>query len=134
MTAVFADTSYFVAALNPGDGHHAAARAFTGSYTGKVVTTEFVLVELANFPSRPQLRSEFLELVGQLRGDSAVEIVPASAALFAEGLALFAARPDKDWSLTDCISFRVMSARGLTEALAADRHFAQAGFRPVLAP
>jgi predicted nucleic acid-binding protein len=52
---------------------------------------------------------------------------------FDRGLDLFGRRPDKDWSLTDCISFAIMSERGLTHALTADRHFAQAGFVPMLA-
>jgi predicted nucleic acid-binding protein len=42
---------------------------------------------------------------------------------------LFAARPDKDWSLVDCISFVVMKQRRLKDALTTDRHFEQAGFR-----
>jgi predicted nucleic acid-binding protein len=47
------------------------------------------------------------------------------------GFDLFASRPDKNWSLTDCISFAVMSERGITEALTQDQHFVQAGFRAV---
>ena len=45
---------------------------------------------------------------------------------------LFAKRPDKEWSLTDCISFIVMQEYGLTEALTADHHFEQAGFTILL--
>jgi len=48
------------------------------------------------------------------------------------GLELYARRPDKSWSLTDCISFVVMTDRGLTEALTGDHHFEQAGFRALL--
>jgi len=45
---------------------------------------------------------------------------------------LYQNRPDKNWSLTDCISFVVMQEHGITEALTADRHFEQAGFVPLL--
>jgi hypothetical protein len=49
------------------------------------------------------------------------------------GLDLFAGRSDKNWSLTDCISFVVMQDEGLTEALTGDSHFEQAGFKALLA-
>jgi uncharacterized protein len=45
---------------------------------------------------------------------------------------LFAGRPDKEWSLTDCVSFVVMEAQGIREALTTDEHFIQAGFRALL--
>jgi predicted nucleic acid-binding protein len=44
----------------------------------------------------------------------------------------YRARADKAWSLTDCISFVVMSEHGLSEALTADVHFEQASFRALL--
>ena len=61
-----------------------------------------------------------------------MEIVPATSRDFQRGLELFAARQDKRWSLTDCISFVVMQDCGLTEMLTADRHFEQAGFSILL--
>ena len=57
----------------------------------------------------------------------------ASPELFERGLALYNARPDKEWSLTDCISFVVMADQGLAEGLTGDRHFDQAGFKALLA-
>ena len=62
------------------------------------------------------------------------EIVPASPDLFTRGFDLFVARPDKDWSLTDCTSFVVMDERKISDALTADEHFAQAGYKPLLRP
>lgn len=61
-----------------------------------------------------------------------VEVTPATRELFESGWNLYAARPDKDWSLTDCISFVVMQERGITDALTGDHHFEQAGFKPLL--
>lgn len=58
--------------------------------------------------------------------------MPASRALLEEGISLYAARPDKDWSVTDCISFVVMRDEGMTHALTGDRHFEQAGFKALL--
>jgi uncharacterized protein len=59
-------------------------------------------------------------------------IVPPNQELFDEGIHLFAERPDKEWSLTDCISFIIMREYDLTDALTADHHFEQAGFRILL--
>ena len=97
-----------------------------------VVTTEFVLVEVGNFFCKGKPRAVFQALIENLRSAKDMEIVPASAGLFAKGFALFTARSDKDWSLTDCTSFAVMQERGLTQALTADHHFEQAGFVALL--
>jgi len=59
--------------------------------------------------------------------------VSAVSALLQHGLDLFASRPGKDWSLTDCTSFTVMQENEVFLALSSDHHFEQAGFRPVLA-
>lgn len=111
--------------------HTAAARAFDELSAG-IVTTEYVLLELGALMSRGYARAVFATFVERLRLDPLVEIIPASTAFFDEGLTLFVARPDKEWSLTDCISFVVMQKLGLGEALTTDRHFEQAGFSILL--
>lgn len=60
-------------------------------------------------------------------------VVPSSRELFEQGINLYDNRSDKGWSLTDCIYFELMREHGVTEALTGDRHFAQAGFLPLLA-
>ena len=132
MTAVFADTAFYIAFHNKRDALHGRAVAVAASLTAPVVTTEFVLLEVANFFKRPGDRAKFAALDTALRSDTATTIVPASSALYAAGLRLFATRSDKEWSLVDCTSFHVMTERGLTDALAADEHFVQAGFRALL--
>ena len=77
-------------------------------------------------------RDRYVPFVEHLLSDPDTVFVPASELLFRQGRQLFAARPDKAWSLTDCISFVVMTERGLTEALTGDHHFEQAGFRALL--
>lgn len=67
-----------------------------------------------------------------LDSDPRAEIVPLSEPLYARGLALYRDRPDKGWSLTDCISFVVMKEMGLSEAFTGDHHFSQAGYVPLL--
>lgn len=133
MTVQFADTVYYVALLNPRDALHGRALDLSDPPGVSVVTTEYVLLEVATFFAQPAGRDVFVQLVRDLRADPATRIVPATADLFARGFDLFAARPDKSWSLTDCISFVVMADSGLTDALTADHHFAQAGFVPLLA-
>lgn len=67
-----------------------------------------------------------------MRRSAFFQILPASSELLQRGLALYQARPDKEWQLSDCISFIVMEQEGLTEALTGDRHFEQAGFQALL--
>lgn len=132
MITVFADTSYYLALLNRADAWHAVATRMSQSVRGRIVTTDFVLVEVGNALSRANLRSSFVHLIPHLRSASQVTIVPATRSLLDEGYDLFTQRPDKDWSLTDCISFVVMDRQGVSEALTADHHFEQAGFTILL--
>lgn len=128
MISVFADTSFYVAVLNPRDAAYPLAREWTQGFRGIVVTTDLVLTELGNWLARSGDRAVFVELVERVQADAHAVIVPASRSLWERGFRLYAERPDKDWSMTDCVSFEVMREQGITEALTADRHFEQAGF------
>jgi predicted nucleic acid-binding protein len=132
MKRTFADTLYFVALLNPDDQYHRLAKDVTARLTGRLLTTEFVLVEAGNFAADPRFRAKFAVFLDDLRANPAFETVSASSYLFESGLDLFRSRPDKEWSLTDCISFAVMEAEGIRDALTADHHFEQAGFNILL--
>jgi len=132
MTDRFADTFYFLALSNPHDAAHASARRFAVEPNVRLVTTAWVLTEVGDAHAAPMNRAAFLRLYRQLANHSAVEIVPPEPSLFDRAIDLFERRPDKGWSLTDCISFVVMTDRGLTEALTGDHHFEQAGFRALL--
>lgn len=89
-------------------------------------------MELATFFSAVPNRGTFLKLLELLSCDAQTTVVPSSTSLWRRGLVLFAERSDKEWSLTDCISFVVMHEFELTEALTADHHFEQAGFVALL--
>jgi hypothetical protein len=132
MNEVFADTHYFIALLSPGDSAYEKARAATVSQTATLVTTAWVLTELASALSNRSLRVHFLRTLEKPRSNPTVVIIEPDSALFEAGIALFAARDDKDWTLTDCISFVVMEQRGISDALTGDRHFRQAGFQTLL--
>ncbi|MEA3207826.1 MAG: uncharacterized protein QOE70_883 [Chthoniobacter sp.] len=130
--AVFADTFYFLALLNRRDPAHARAVGASRIEERRFLTTAYVLLELGDALAKPSVRAEYLALHDAVSQDPAFTVLPADRDLFAQGLALYRERPDKEWSLTDCISFAVMLERGLTEALTGDRHFEQAGFRAIL--
>ena len=132
MKPVFADTSFYIALVNPRDVHHPDALAYMRNHRGRVTTTDYVLVEVGNWLSRTGDRPSFVALMRQLETDPELTVAPGSRDLFEQGYELYKARADKAWSLTDCISFVVMEQMGLSEALTADRHFGQAGFTVLL--
>lgn len=132
MSVVFADTSYYVALLSRSDeSHPRAAQLSTEQFSG-VLTTGFVLVELLNAFAATGLRTACVQFVETLLVDEFTTIIPASQGLFRKGFSLCCERGDKQWSLTDCISFTIMKARRISRALTADHHFEQAGFRALL--
>lgn len=77
-------------------------------------------------------RPVFISLMKNIRADADSTIMEPTTELFEAGITLYEARPDKQWSLTDCISFIVMEQQGITEALTGDHHFEQAGFTALL--
>ncbi len=131
MSAVFADTSYFLALLNREDVFHRRALNFA-LRSPRLFTTEFIVLELGNACSRAEDHADFLALLAGLKASPRVSIAPLSSELLDAGIRLMAERPDKHWSLTDCTSFQIMKREGLGEALTADQHFEQAGFSALL--
>jgi uncharacterized protein len=129
---VFADSYYFFAIINPRDAAHQPAFQYSQAQDTPLVTTAWVLTKLADGLSHSSKRAAFSLVLEELRSDPLGAIVPASESLFDRGVELYNARPDKSWSLTDCISFVVMRDLGLEEALTGDHHFEQAGFRALL--
>ena len=129
---VFGDTVHFIAYWSTGDRWHVRAVAISRQPPCPLVTTEWVLTEVGDAFSHLAARQKFIRLLDLLREQPDVDIVPSTSDLFQRGTAFFSARPDKEWSLTDCISFVVMNERGITDALTSDHHFEQAGFRILL--
>lgn len=132
MKAVFADTYYYIALLDANDSAHEVAIAATRTLRSKTVTTAWVLLELANTLSASRHRGVFARLLDRLRTNPDVIIYEAERELFDLGVDLYQKRADKEWSLTDCISFVVMTREGISEALTGDHHFEQAGFSALL--
>jgi uncharacterized protein len=129
---VFVDSFYFFAILNPRDAAHTKAVDFSSRSSRPTVTTPWVLTEVADGLARSANRHVFRRLLLHLRSDPANQVIAASDDLFEKGVLLYDSRPDKQWSLTDCISFVVMGERGIREALTGDHHYEQAGFTALL--
>jgi len=132
MKAVFADAFYFVALLNRADEHHGKVVAAAQQLHDDIVTTEWVLAEFADALAKSASRRLVPQFIRDLERDRKVRIIRASTELFRRGLQLYEERPDKEWSLTDCISFVVMKDKGVHEVLTGDKHFEQAGFKALL--
>jgi predicted nucleic acid-binding protein len=132
MTRYFADTFYYIALLSDRDEAHEYVVELNKTLTGGIVTTQWVLTEVGDAFSASDQRPLFLELLEVLESDPDTLILEASAGLFERGVDLYRRRPDKDWPLTDCISFVVMEEQKLTLALTGDHHFEQAGYVAVL--
>jgi len=131
MIAVFADTFYWTALFNQRDAFHLQAREATTRLASiPLVTTESVFAELlATFSAGgPAERREVARSVRRLLTRAQLEVLPQTHELFLAGLDLYERRPDKQYSLVDCISMQVMRERGITEVLTHDHHFAQEGF------
>jgi len=134
MTSIFADTSYWVALIDPRDQWHDKATAISKTLT-TVLTTDEVLTEVLAFFSAfdPRMRQYVLGFVVDLiTNHKYVEVVEQSRASFLAGLALYDKRPDKSFSLVDCISMQLMKVEGLWLVLTTDRHFTQEGFTILL--
>jgi uncharacterized protein len=132
MSALFADTFYWIALADLTDSAHQRAMALTVEWKDSlIVTTDEVLAEyLTFFAMAPQLmRRKAVSNAQRVLENPGVRVIPQSRESFLAGMALYESRPDKGYSLTDCISMQTMRKEGLAEVLTNDRHFEQEGFR-----
>jgi hypothetical protein len=131
----FADTSFWIALSSKGDQYHSQAFAWHSTVmrsASTIVTTEAVLWEWLNALADTTTRTIAAEGYRRAHADSRIEVVPFGPELNGAAAHLYRSRGDKDWSLTDCLSFVVMERRCLTEALTTDHHFEQAGLKALM--
>jgi predicted nucleic acid-binding protein len=131
VNTIFVDTFYWLARIDTRDQGHRRAREISDSLADTLLlTTAAVLIELLNYFSAygPEMRQAAAHIVRHILGNQRIEVLPQPHESFLAGLALSEARPDKGYSLTDCLSMQAMRDRGLTDVLTHDRHFAQEGF------
>jgi predicted nucleic acid-binding protein len=133
MRQFFADTFYWVALLYRRDSWHQHVTAFSRTLMTEDIlfTTDAVLLEFlaALSAAGPHLRQQAATRVERMLADPSMRVVEVTRAVFLDGPALYQSRPDKEYSLADCISMQVMRREGITDVLSNDHHFEQEGFR-----
>ena len=137
MRAVFVDSAYWIALANRKDHLHTLAVSLTGQMSGvKRFTTQEVLTEVLTSLSGlgEGMRSRAVRMVRMLEGDPNVIVIPQSSRSFSDGVRLYEQRPDKRYSLTDCISMNTMRSRGIESVLTSDHHFEQESFTILMKP
>lgn len=137
---VFLDTGFAIALLSPRDQYHITALSLAAEIRQqgtKIMTSDAVLLEIGAALAKLAYRPAAIKFIDGLRTDAKVEIIPLDSRLFEVAYRLFRERLDrerldKEWSLTDCASFVIMQERHISQGLAADEHFKQAGFIALL--
>ena len=132
MADVFVDTSFVVALVNKNDQNHRLALNLSRQFTGqRLVTTDAILLEIGNALSR-NFKRQCIETIEDFLTADDVKVIHLHPPLFRKTFELYKSRSDKLWGLIDCVSFVVMKELGITDALSADKHFEQAGFRVLI--
>ena len=135
MKRLFADTVYWIALTNSFDQYHTRAVEISETLSPcRLFTTDLVLIEFLNAlaDNGLHIRTAAVLMVEAIMNNPQVTVVPMNRRTFIRSLALYKARPDKGYSLTDCSSMLLMRERSLLEALTTDRHFEQEGFVALL--
>jgi predicted nucleic acid-binding protein len=129
---IFVDTLFVVALINRRDQYHDRAEELANRYEGQeFLTTDAVLVEVGNALAR-RFKQEAIEIIEHFLASEDVQLVRLTPDLFTEAFALYKSHQDKEWGLTDCISFVAMRKAKVEDALTFDEHFVQAGFKALM--
>ena len=132
---LFWDTSAFFALLNTDDPAHRAVRevaARNAAEQRRNVTSDWIVGECCTLlvaRRKPHLVPRFLD---HTESQWALAVVPSDEILMRQTKAFLRQHLDHAYSFVDCASFVIMAQRGITEAMTTDRHFAEAGFVPLL--
>lgn len=130
--SIFLDTGYFIALIRKKDMWHTVAVEAAKIYLGPFVTTDLVLVELANSLTQLPFRKTVVTVIEKINADTYTTVIPFSSDGMAKAFSLFKRYEDKAWGMVDCFSFVVMKEKRIKQALTFDDHFRQAGFNTPL--
>jgi uncharacterized protein len=131
MRVIFADTFYWIAILNPRDRWYQIALNYGRKQPNiRPVVTDGIIDEVLNYFAEEGtfLRTNALNLCLSMKCDRNIDIIAYTPELRNLGFALYGQRPDKGYSLTDCIFMTVMRQMNISEVLTGDNHFQQEGF------
>ncbi len=132
---IFLDTAFAIALALETDAFHEEALVLADEIETReihLITTRAIMLEIGNALSRSDYRKTAIEILESLELDKKVTIVPLTEELYKAAYKLYSSRADKEWGMTDCLSFTVMQQFNLTDSLTTDRHFRQAGFNPLM--
>lgn len=129
MSGIFLDTGYLIALVNKKDNLHKAAVEAAEKFHGTFLTTQLVLIELANSLCLPPQRPLAIKIINRIQTDPLTTIVAITTERFEKALSLYKKRSDKSWGMIDCFSFVTMDEFGIKQALTFDEHFRQAGYK-----
>ena len=135
MNRLFLDAAYAIALSAATDKYHKRAEVLARQIETdsiQMITTRAVILEIGNALAKSRYRAAAIELLDSLEEDPDVKIIALSEESYSRAMELYRQRLDKEWGLTDCVSFVVMQDHGITEALTTDEHFKQAGFGALL--
>lgn len=131
MNTVFLDTSFLLAAsLHSDQYHEIAAEYWRQLETEKVsfLTTSYIFDETVTFLNSRGKHSKAVQVGEKLLTGVEVTLIHVDVRLFDRAWADFRRYDDKRYSLTDCVSFLVMTDYGVARAAAFDNDFVRAGF------
>ncbi len=131
MKKFFVDASYWISLELTDDQNHSSAQSHWNSLDfaeTHLVTTSYVLDEAVTFLNSRNAHQNAVGLGESILLSPRIELIHVDEDLFFEGWASFKKYNDKRFSLTDCISFVVMSNRDLNTALTFDSDFEQVGY------
>lgn len=128
------DATFIAGYLNARDQHHLRAQKCMPRVEAarEVIITEAVLVEVGNLLHATLHRERAAQFIEACYTTANITVVPVNSELLKRAVEFYRQHDDKDWGLTDCISFVVMYDQGLTIAVTADTDFQQAGFRALM--
>jgi predicted nucleic acid-binding protein len=133
MNKIFVDTAGWACLADVSEPFHEKAKEIYAAAMKnhqRLRTTNYVLFELIALMTSPMRfhRPRIIEFVNGIKESPFFDIIHIDQDLDSTAWELLTNRVDKNWSLVDCSSFVVMQENNISEALATDHHFEQAGF------